>query len=53
MLRIYGILKMIAFDLHDFTRENEYIDLQRDLVLHTWSPIYKVHLFHTSLSAQK
>lgn len=53
MLRIYGILKMTACDLHDFTREKEYIDLQRDLVLYTWSPIYKVPLFYTSPSTQK
>lgn len=53
MLRMYGTFKMIAFDLHDFTGEKEYLDLQRDLVLYTRSPVYKVPLFYTSLSTQK
>lgn len=53
VLRIYGILKIIAFDLHDFTWEKECLGSQRDLALYTLSPIYKVPLDFTSLFSQK
>lgn len=51
MLGIYGIL--FAFDLHNFTRGKEFVDLERDLVLYSVSPISVVPLFFTSFSSQK